>query len=252
MSLEFSSLIKQLGDNEDLLGLIRRLNLLPQLLRCQEEEAIIQLVDLSEEWLQERRNEYLERNPQSQLLESKACEGKSDLDLNLAREEALHRFALQQFGPGLEEVFLAANGGHDQIVYSLLRVSDPALAQELWIRLEEGETTFAEAATEFSEGPEAARRGIIGPSAIAQLQPPQFEQILRTLRPGQIHQPTQIGGWWVLLRLEHLSPARFDTDMHKFLLQKQMDEFLNERVQNRLKGEDPGPLSYLSDTSSES
>jgi len=72
------------------------------------------------------------------------------------------------------------------------------------------------------------------------------------LRPGQIHQPTQIGGWWVLLRLEHLSPARFDTDMHKFLLQKQMDEFLNERVQNRLKGEDPGPLSYLSDTSSES
>jgi len=252
MTLDFLTVINQLGDNEDLLGLIRRLNLLPQLLRRQEEEAIIQLVDLSEEWLQERRKEHLGENSQSQLLESQACEKNSDLDLNLAREEALHRFALQQFGPGLEEVFLAANGGHDQIVYSLLRVSDFALAQELWIRLEEGETTFAEAATEFSEGPESARKGIIGPNAIATLQPPQLEQILRTLRPGQIHQPMQIAEWWVLLRLEHLTPARFDTDMHQILLQKQMDEFLNERVQNRLKGEDPGPLSYFLDNSSES
>ena len=35
----------------------------------------------------------------------------------------------------------------------MLRVKDYALARELWIRLEEDETTFAEAARQFGEGP---------------------------------------------------------------------------------------------------
>ena len=40
-------------------------------------------------------------------------------------------------------------------MYSLIHVRDPALAQELWIRIEEGETGFTEAASQFGEGPEA-------------------------------------------------------------------------------------------------
>ena len=62
------------------------------------------------------------------------------------------------FTPGLEERFLVSKGSRDQVIYSLLRVKDYALARELWIRLEEDETTFAEAAREFGEGPEADRR----------------------------------------------------------------------------------------------
>ena len=60
---------------------------------------------------------------------------------------------------GLEEQFLASRGAHDQIIYSLLRARDPALVRELWIRIEEGETTFAEAAQIYGEGPEAERKG---------------------------------------------------------------------------------------------
>ena len=40
------------------------------------------------------------------------------------------------------------------------------LARELWIRLEECEITFAEAASTFSEGPEAHRKGVMGPMEI--------------------------------------------------------------------------------------
>ena len=57
------------------------------------------------------------------------------------------------------------------MIYSLLRVKDYALARELWIRLEEDETTFAEAAREFGEGPEADRQGVIGPMPIGSLKP---------------------------------------------------------------------------------
>ena len=52
------------------------------------------------------------------------------------------------------------------MIYSLLRVKDYGLARELWIRLEEDETTFAEAAREFGEGPEADRQGVVGPIPI--------------------------------------------------------------------------------------
>ena len=80
---------------------------------------------------------------------------EADLDLHLHLPEALKRFALSRFGPGLEEEFLSVKGGHDQIMYSLLRSRDLGLVQELWIRLEENESNFYDVAEEFGEGPEA-------------------------------------------------------------------------------------------------
>ena len=153
-------------------------------------------------------------------------------------------FAEQQVGPGLEEAFLAAQGGHDQIIYSLLRVRDAGLARELWIRLEEGEATFAELASTYGEGPEAARKGVIGPAPMGTINPPELAQLLRTLQSGEVHPPRQLGEWLVLLRLEQLTPARFDTAMREFLLNQQLDAFLNARVQLLLRGEQPDDLHY--------
>lgn len=232
-----------LGQQECLLDLIRRMELWPQLLRRQEEEAIVHLVGLPSSWLTEQRQALVSDDGLAEWLATKGWSA-SDLDLHLARPEALKRFAKQRFGPGLEERFLASQGSHDQIVYSLLRVRNANLAQELWIRLEESETTFAEAASQFSEGPEAARKGVIGPMEIGQLQPPELAQPLRTLRPGHLHPPLRIGEWSVLLRLEQLTPARFDVEMQARLLRQQLDRFLDQRVSMRLAGEIPEPLEY--------
>ena len=232
-----------LGQQECLLDLIRRMELWPQLLRRQEEEAIVHLVGLPSSWLTEQRQALVSDDGLAEWLATKGWSA-SDLDLHLARPEALKRFAKQRFGPGLEERFLASQGSHDQIVYSLLRVRNANLAQELWIRLEESETTFAEAASQFSEGPEAARKGVIGPMEIGQLQPPELAQPLRTLRPGQLHPPLRIGEWSVLLRLEQLTPARFDVEMQARLLRQQLDRLLDQRVSMRLAGEIPEPLEY--------
>jgi parvulin-like peptidyl-prolyl isomerase len=228
---------------ETLLALLRRMELLPQLLRRQEEEAITALVPLPSDWLDEQRQAFVADQPLEMVLASRSW-SEADLDLHLARPEALRRFAQQRFGPGLEEHFLSAQGGHDQIVYSLLRVREAALAQELWIRLEEGETTFAEAASAYSEGPEAARKGVIGPMPIGQLHPPELAIWLRSLQPGSLHPPRQLGDWFVLLRLEQLTPARFDGPMREFLLNQQLDSYLQDRVRRRLEGEELEPLHY--------
>ena len=158
--------------------------------------------------------------------------------------EALRRFAEQRFGPSLEEQFLASRGAHDQIIYSLLRARDPALVRELWIRIEEGETTFAEAAHSYGEGPEAERKGLIGPIPIGQLAPPQLAELLRSLQPGCISAPRQMGEWHVLLRLEQLTPARFDASMRTSMLDSSLETFLQERVQQRLSGDPLEPLTY--------
>ena len=141
----------------DLLSLVRRMELEPKLLRRHLEEQIIALVPLEESWLEETRSSFLNGRPQEECLQEKGwtC---ADLELHLRRPEALRRFAHQRFGPGLEERFLASKGSRDLVIYSMLRVKDYSLARELWIRLEEDETTFAEAAREFGVGPEADGR----------------------------------------------------------------------------------------------
>lgn len=224
-------------------ALVRRLELLPQLLRRQQEELITAMVPLEPEWLAEQR---------SQILGDLSCDlwlqqrgwTEADLDLHLCRPEALLRFARQRFGPGLEERFLEAQGARDEVIYSLLRVRDSGLARELWIRLEEGEVTFAEAAQQFSEGPEAHRKGVMGPMQIGVLQPPELALWLRSLRPGEISPPRLIGEWQVLVRLEKLTPARFDAAMREQLLQEELDRFLQRRVQQLLAGEPLDTLHY--------
>jgi len=225
----------------DLSALVRRLELLPQLLRRQQEELITGMVPLEPEWLDEQRNQLLGNLSCEQWLMDRGWT-ETDLDLHLRRPEALLRFARQRFGPGLEERFLEAQGARDEVIYSLLRVRDPGLARELWIRLEEGEVAFAEAAQQFSEGPEAHRKGVIGPMQIGMLQPPELAQWLRSLRPGEISSPRLIGEWQVLVRLEKLTPARFDAAMREKLLQEELDRLLNSRVQQLLAAE---PLEVL-------
>ena len=126
----------------DLLSLVRRMELEPKLLRRHLEEQITALVPLEEAWLEESRSNFLNDRPLDQFLQEKGWTS-DDLELHLRRPEALRRFAHQRFAPGLEERFLASQGSRDLVIYSLLRVKDYSLARELWIRLEEDETTLS-------------------------------------------------------------------------------------------------------------
>lgn len=234
-------------DADTLVTLVRRMELQPSLLKRLEEEAITALVALPDPWVEAQIESLLAGLPQDQFLQDRGWT-LEDLRLHVARPEALVRFAEQLFGPGLEEQFLGGRGAHDQIIYSLLRCRDAALVRELWIRIEEAETTFAEAAQTFGEGPEAARKGLIGPMPIGQLAPPQLAELLRRLQPGRVSAPLQLGEWTVLLRLEQLTPARFDATMRHALLQERLNAFVDERVNQRLAGQPLDPLTYHHDS----
>jgi parvulin-like peptidyl-prolyl isomerase len=82
---------------------------------------------------------------------------------------------------------------------------------------------------------------------MGQLAPPQLAEILRRLQPGRVSAPLQLGEWTVLLRLEQLTPARFDATMRSTLLQQNLNDFLEERVKRRLAGQPLDPLTYHHD-----
>jgi parvulin-like peptidyl-prolyl isomerase len=228
---------------EQALLLVRRLELWPQLVRRLLEEEIVGNVPLPDDWLADQQQTLLGDQVLEEFLASRNWQ-PADFQLHIRRPEALRRFAEQRFGPGLEERFLAEQGMRDQVIYSFLRVLDPALARELWIRLEEGETTFAEAAATYSEGPEKAHKGLIGPLSMGVVQPPELSAALRSLRPGQLKPPISIGPWHVLVRLEQLTPARFDAATRERLLSEQLDAFLQQRIQLMLDGDPLEPLHY--------
>ena len=120
---------------------------------------------------------------------------------------------------------------------------DVGLARELWISLSEGEVTFAELASRYSDGPEAQTKGVIGPRPLGSIQPAIAER-LRSLRAGQLRPPEALGEWHVLLRLESLTPARLDQHTRWRLLDEQFETWISQRVDAILAGETIDPLHF--------
>ena len=230
-------------DSDQVIALVRRLQLGERLVRRLIEEQVAAVVPHDDAWLGEQRAAFCGDRSLDEVLQQHGW-SEEELTLHLWCPQALSRFADQRFAAGAEEEFLRQGSDADQVVYSLLRTRNGGLARELWIRAEEGEASFAELAKQYGEGPEATHMGVIGPATIGALHPPLLADTLRRLQPGELHAPQQLAGWWLLIRLEKLTPASFDAAMRRRLIDQQMDAFLADRVKRFQAGETLDPLHY--------
>jgi parvulin-like peptidyl-prolyl isomerase len=164
----------------------------------------------------------------AEALSEEDVQAQAQLPLRVAhhcREHFLHR---------AEQRFLARKHQLDQVVYSLLRVESGALAQELYLRIAEGEADFAELAAHYAKGPEQTTRGVVGPVPILQAHPALAER-LRTSRPGQLSPPLLIDKWWLVVRLEVMRPATFDDTMQERMGRELFEEWVEEQVGQLVK-----------------
>ncbi|MEB3360583.1 MAG: peptidylprolyl isomerase [Synechococcaceae cyanobacterium] len=146
----------------------------------------------------------------------------------------IQRHCEKHFLHRAEQRFLARKNQLDQVIYSLLRVEDPALARELYLRISEGEADFAELAAQYAKGPEKATRGVVGPVPLTQAHP-QLAERLRTSRPGQLLPPFAIENWWLVVRLETLRAASFDEEMQQRMARELFDVWVDEEVEKRIQ-----------------
>ena len=140
----------------------------------------------------------------------------------------------KHFGHRAEQRFLQRKTQLDKVIYSLIRVQDHGLAQELFLQISGGENSFADLASEHSQGPEKNTRGIVGPSPLTQSHP-KISELLRSGQDGQLFPPLRIDPWSLIIRRESLQPAVFNEQTKIMMTQELFDIWVSEELESCIR-----------------
>ena len=219
-------------------ALLSRHNLLKAWVRAEITATAVQTIAVPEEEGAELWNRYLEKHN----IKDDDALGKhlqqiglsaEDLHWQLELPQRIRKYSQEHFQHKAEARFLARKEELDRVVYSLLRVNDGFLARELYLRIAGSEANFSDLAAEYSQGPEAKTKGIIGPVPMRQAHPALSER-LRTSQPGQLLEPFNIEQWWLVARLERYEAARFDTVTAEQMTTELFQEWVQEEMACRM------------------
>ena len=123
----------------------------------------------------------------------------------------------------------------DTFFYSIIKVVNKDLADELYMRIKGEESTFEEIAVEFAEGNEKYSNGRIGPIAIANIES-SIASLIKVGSEKQLWEPKSTNGFWFILRLDKIIHAKFNNQMKIKLALELGDKFLNKKfyeIQNK-------------------
>lgn len=153
--------------------------------------------------------------------------------------EAIHEHRAAEFRDQLlktsrESLFLRYKDKLDRVLYSLIRVEDPGLIQELYYSIEAGEIRFGDAAERYSCGPESKTQGIIGPVDLTTPHP-EIASRLRVASPGLISEPFLASDWHSIIRLEYRFESVFDDATKGFLEDISFRSYLGQEIKDDLR-----------------
>ena len=209
-------------------------------------DEIAAVIELSAEEEKALIRQYLESESvksdkeMGQWLEKKRL-SFADLRYFATKGERLRRWQQLRYGEDAELRFLERKLQLDRVVYSMLRVKDQALAEELYQSIKEGEADFPLLAERHSEGSEKTSRGQIGPVSLAAGHP-DLASKLRISSPGQLWPPFLVVDVWIVLRFERLLPAQLNEETRGRMIEELFQTWFAERVQLLMQGE---PLPAL-------
>lgn len=229
----------QIGDKllqaDDIPGLLKRYELMPQFLRGVVIDQAIAPLTCTEEERKSAIEQFLAQH-QINSAETKEAWMKSqnltqaEMEEIAIRPVLIEKFKQANWQTKVENYFISRKGNLDQVVYSLIRTKNQVLAQELYFRVAEAENSFAEIAREYSEGPEAKTGGLLGPVPLSQPHPA-IAKLLSVSQPGQLWTPRPLAEWMVIIRLEKFMPAQLDESMRRYLINEMFETWLNEQAQ---------------------
>ena len=153
----------------------------------------------------------------------------AQLEHSVLRTLKLDRFKSETFGSKVDAYFLQRKAQLDRAMYSLLRVKDAHLAQELFFRIQAGEANFTELVAQYSSGQETEVGGLVGPHELS-VPHTILAAKIRSLQPGQLAAPVQVADWFVIIRLEKHLPAKLDAAMRTRLIDELYEQWIQERL----------------------
>jgi parvulin-like peptidyl-prolyl isomerase len=231
--------ILQIGEEKitetDLYPLLAKYAMLPQLAREVIIEQAIADIDCTPEEVETARNRFYQQN---QLTTEAQIQGwleqhgmtREQLENLYLKELKLEKYKQITWGNKIESYYLKIKGRLDRVVYSLIRTRDSGIAQELYFRIQENESSFADLARQYSQGTEAQTGGLIGPVEL-NVPHPQIAQMLMSSKPGQLWPPTAVGEWIIIIRLEQKIDTQLDPPTRQRILNELFQGWLMAQMQ---------------------
>lgn len=219
---------------EEIIPLLTTYDLIPQLL-CEViiDRAITSIHCTSEEIAQACQEFYqrwgLTSEAQKQAWQSQYTLSQTEVELLSIRRLRVEKFKQITWGHRLESYFLKRKERLDKVIYSLMRLSDRDLINELYYRILEGEQSFSELAYQYAQGAEAQTGGLVGPVELGTLSQHMIE-LLSYSTVGEVQPPIRMGDWYVLMRVEKLIPSKLDDAMRQRLLQEQFEIWFKDQL----------------------
>ncbi len=216
-------------------NLLRKSGRVRHVLEAWIEYQICELVPLSEDLELELLNDYTP----SHWEESNDCFYAS------SRQRRIEEFKRSNFLLQVEEHFTRTKDQREQIIFSMIRTSSMSRIKELLISIREGELDFAAAAIRWSEGPESARGGRVGPISANHAGHPELRKRLESAVEGQYVGPFTIDQTHVLLRLDKRIQVRLDDQMQNVLIDELYQNWMAHQISRLESGETIDPIEYL-------
>ena len=133
------------------------------------------------------------------------------------------------WGEAVPSQFLEQRPDLDQVVLSLVRFTDPDLAQELYFQLKEGELSFGELVESHASGPDQLRRGLLGPILLRRLHP-LLAKVVERYPEKALIPPIDLDGTVHLIRVEEILRAELNDSLRQQLLVEQRNRWLAEQM----------------------
>ena len=224
-------------NGKEIVSLLDKYQMLPQLIQQVIIDEAIAPINTT---LEEEKKAYNLFKQQNNLTSPAALElllksrnlSWEQLQNSLRRSLKIEKFKQATWANQLPSYFQLRQKQLSQIIYSMVRVKDSKLVEELYSRLEKGESSFADLAQQYSQGREALAGGKIGPILLNSLHP-SLAKILLESQPGQLLSPIQIEEWFIIVRLEELILPQLNPQISQQLLNELFNNWLQQQIKQK-------------------
>tara|TARA_B100001250_G_scaffold407350_1_gene427954 strand:+ start:931 stop:1680 length:750 start_codon:yes stop_codon:yes gene_type:complete len=179
------------------------------------------------------RNNIRDKSELDQYIVESGCE-YNFIEARILKPVKIRGLANKLFENQANKRFIERKDDLELVVYSIIRTKQKELALELYLKIDSNEVEFSTLAAEYSEGPERITRGLIGPVPFSQVNQILMNK-LRLLSKGELLEPFNLEGWWILLRLDNLITPEFTESIRTQMNLELLDEYLDCETNKNLE-----------------
>ena len=154
---------------------------------------------------------------------------KSSLLVRAQRHAKWIKICEKKYKNQAATIFLKNKAKLDKVSYSMIWIEDEALANEVFVRIKEGECSIDDAILLSSNPPQGLAIGRVGPLKLLEL-PDALAELLRISQPKQVWPPIKVENGWAIVKNEKLWPAVFNKEEKIKLLIELGEQWIAEEI----------------------